>query len=256
MRSFDFNSSLGKKESTVPSSSLLLGEEALLSLGIAPLEGTSDPEDQRGEEGHGGDEKADGTAPNIRTLVAGEFSLLREGLKSVVSNKGLGIVAETHRFEEVPQLARSTDSEVALLATWNSAAPATLLESFRDLPPSCKGMCLLPSAGYKLNSTLLEAKANVPCLPITSAPEKIVFTILRAVRAGNEKAKASRRLGHEQLTIREMEVLGILARGKRNEEIARSLFVTTATVKAHLTSIYRKLEVESRAEALALYSHL
>ena len=53
------------------------------------------------------------------------------------------------------------------------------------------------------------------------------------------------------LTERERTVLAAAARGERNKEIARRLSVTEHTIKAHLSSIYTKLEVDSRAAAVA-----
>lgn len=54
------------------------------------------------------------------------------------------------------------------------------------------------------------------------------------------------------LTVREREVLACLVRGARNQEIAAELYLSPATVKTHLSSIYAKLEVRSRQEATAL----
>jgi NarL family two-component system response regulator YdfI len=53
------------------------------------------------------------------------------------------------------------------------------------------------------------------------------------------------------LTERECSVLQAVARGERNKEIARRLHVTEHTIKAHLSSIYNKLDVDSRASAVA-----
>jgi DNA-binding CsgD family transcriptional regulator/pimeloyl-ACP methyl ester carboxylesterase len=50
---------------------------------------------------------------------------------------------------------------------------------------------------------------------------------------------------------RELEVLVLLAAGRSNQEIARTLFVTVGTVKTHLNAIYRKLDVHSRTQAIA-----
>lgn len=52
------------------------------------------------------------------------------------------------------------------------------------------------------------------------------------------------------LTSREQEVLKLLVEGYRNQEIASSLYITVATVKAHLTTIFEKLEVDSRSRAI------
>ena len=60
----------------------------------------------------------------------------------------------------------------------------------------------------------------------------------------------------EPLSERELEVLQLAAAGKSNREIARELFVTAGTVKAHIKNIYRKLDVHSRTQALVRASEL
>jgi LuxR family maltose regulon positive regulatory protein len=55
----------------------------------------------------------------------------------------------------------------------------------------------------------------------------------------------------EPLSQRELEVLHLIALGKTNQEIAQQLIVAPGTVKAHTSSIYRKLEVTNRTEAVA-----
>jgi LuxR family maltose regulon positive regulatory protein len=54
----------------------------------------------------------------------------------------------------------------------------------------------------------------------------------------------------ETLSRREMEVLELIALGRTNQEIARQLIVSPGTVKAHTASIYRKLDVANRTEAV------
>jgi DNA-binding CsgD family transcriptional regulator len=53
------------------------------------------------------------------------------------------------------------------------------------------------------------------------------------------------------MTAREVEILGLLAEGLGNKEMARRLLVSEATVKSHLTHVYAKLGVDSRAGAVA-----
>ena len=54
------------------------------------------------------------------------------------------------------------------------------------------------------------------------------------------------------LTAREKEILALVAKGNSNSQIAQKLFVREVTVKTHLNSIYRKLNVESRVQAVLL----
>jgi DNA-binding NarL/FixJ family response regulator len=107
---------------------------------------------------------------------------------------------------------------------------------------------------------LLQAGASGYVLK-DDAPETLVRAI-RAVAQGEEWVsprvaktllQTARDNGKEEaskLTPREMEVLRLMANGSRNEEIAESLFVTVQTVKNHIRNIFRKLEVETRVEAV------
>jgi len=54
------------------------------------------------------------------------------------------------------------------------------------------------------------------------------------------------------LSAREIEVLAILATGRTAKEIGKDLYLSEATIKSHLSNIYRKLEVKNRTAALAL----
>jgi len=56
--------------------------------------------------------------------------------------------------------------------------------------------------------------------------------------------------GNTNLSHRECDVLNLLSRGACNQDISISLGVTISTVEKHLTSIYKKLEVKSRTEAV------
>ena len=73
-----------------------------------------------------------------------------------------------------------------------------------------------------------------------------------APRARDRERRATSS-GLGSLTAREREVLNLLARGNSNREIAEELVITNKTVKNHLSRIYEKIGVHSRAEAIALW---
>ena len=64
-------------------------------------------------------------------------------------------------------------------------------------------------------------------------------------------AKVAQRVSGEALSAREIEVLQRMAAGKSNKEIGAELFISEGTVKSHVKSIFTKLNVISRTEAVA-----
>lgn len=90
-----------------------------------------------------------------------------------------------------------------------------------------------------------------------SAPGDIVDAVVRAADGGTvlSPALAQRvvaRMGRAraELSAREVEILAAVARGLGNREIARSLFISEATVKTHLVHVFTKLDVDSRTAAV------
>lgn len=85
-----------------------------------------------------------------------------------------------------------------------------------------------------------------------------LFQCIREVHAGRTflppavAAKLAERLTGEELSPRELEVLRLLAQGKPNKLIGADLEITEVTVKSHVQSLFRKLNVLSRTEALAV----
>lgn len=76
-------------------------------------------------------------------------------------------------------------------------------------------------------------------------------TIARKVVSAFHSPSANARQGSSnELTDREMELLRLLSTGLRNKEIADNLYISIDTVKKHVNNIYRKLHVQSRAEAV------
>lgn len=107
------------------------------------------------------------------------------------------------------------------------------------------------ASGYiykvRLATQLCEAINTVMKSEIYLPPE-VAMGFFRHFQAdADSSAKVCCKL---HLTEREQEVLHWLTQGACNEEIAKNLYVTVATVKAHLTSIFDKLKVTSRAQAI------
>jgi len=109
------------------------------------------------------------------------------------------------------------------------------------------------ASGYLLKQTprtkLLEALRDVHAggSPMTSNIARKVVQAFQQVRSASEEP--------DELSAREKEVLDLLARGFLYKEIAESLGISVPTVNTYIRRIYEKLQVRSRAQAVAKYSH-
>ncbi|MDQ0793899.1 DNA-binding NarL/FixJ family response regulator [Streptomyces sp. B1I3] len=114
------------------------------------------------------------------------------------------------------------------------------------------------------SDTLPAIEAGATGYLLKDAPRDELFTAVRAAADGRtvlSPAVASRLVslvrapaapGHESLSTREREVLGLVARGTSNREIAAELFISEATVKTHLAHVFAKLGARDRAAAVAV----
>jgi len=106
-----------------------------------------------------------------------------------------------------------------------------------------------PAAGSPI--AVSELAAPRPEGTVVEAPAGSVTSAVPAV-AGLETIAAGDRVVPHVLTARELEILAAIASGRTNAQIATDFFLSTKTVMHHSVSIYRKLEVRGRAEAVAL----
>jgi DNA-binding NarL/FixJ family response regulator len=99
------------------------------------------------------------------------------------------------------------------------------------------------------------------CLSKTLEAERLI-TELEAIVDGEQRVSTFEELadptvvaatpgGQWGLTYRESEILALLTNGMRNKEIAAALYIGSETVKSHLTSVFQKMGVSSRAEAIS-----
>lgn len=119
-----------------------------------------------------------------------------------------------------------------------------VLSSFQD-HESVYAMLRNGAVGYLTKSTLSEDL--VETIRVT-AQGKMVFSKEIVDRLVSPPQPAT----DYQLTDRELEVLVILAEGLTNQQSARSLSISTSTLKFHMSNIYQKLGVQTRSEALVL----
>lgn len=114
---------------------------------------------------------------------------------------------------------------------------------FRALESGASGYLVKPVAPARLLEAIAEAHAGGS--PMSSQIARLV------IRTFHERGQAKRQLG--QLTSREEELLGLIARGDAIKQVADHLGISVRTVGTHLRRIYQKLQVQSRSAAVARF---
>lgn len=205
----------------------------------------------------------------IRVLLADDHVLVREGTRQLLSQEpDLLVVAEAGDGEEAVRLAAETHPDVALIdiampklngieATKQiksiSPTTAVLILSAYDDDQYVFALLEAGAAGYLLKNVrgreLIEAVRSV------YAGESVLHPVIaRKVidRLNLPVSSTSEETTDQSLTERELEVLSLAAKGLSNKDIADQLYLSARTVQAHLSTIFSKLEVGSRTEAVVL----
>ncbi len=202
------------------------------------------------------------TDSGIRILVADDHPMLREGLVAVLSTQpDFEVVGEAADGSETVRLAERQKPDVILLDLEmpNLDGVATL-ERLRDVGSETRTIVF---TAYDTDERILGAlRAGARGYLLKGASRAEIFDAIRTVHSGGSllgPVVTTRLLEHierddeqersNSLTPRELEVLALLVRGRKNSEIADSLFVSERTVKFHVSSILAKLGAENRTEA-------
>jgi DNA-binding NarL/FixJ family response regulator len=201
--------------------------------------------------------KPRGKKERIRILIADDHSVVREGLVSLVKRKSdMVVVAEASNGREAVQLWKEHRPDVTLLDLRMPELDGVgAIKEIRELDENAHIVVLTTYDGDEDIYRAIKAGAKAYLLKDT-ARDALVETV-RRVHAGETylppqlAAKLAERVSGEALSPREIEVLQRMAVGKSNKEIGAELFISEGTVKTHIKSIFNKLDVVSRTEAVA-----
>ncbi len=193
----------------------------------------------------------------IRILIGDDHSVVREGLVSLVKRKSdMVVVAEASNGREAVELWKEHRPDVTLLdLRMPELNGVGAIKEIRELDGNAQIVVLTTYDGDEDIYRAIKAGAKAYLLKDT-ARDALVDTV-RRVHAGETylppqlAAKLAERVSGEALSPREIEVLQRMAVGKSNKEIGAELFISEGTVKTHIKSIFSKLDVVSRTEAVA-----
>jgi DNA-binding NarL/FixJ family response regulator len=219
---------------------------------------------------------ANKASTSTRIVVADDHDLIRAGIRLVLDRQSdLEVVGEASNGREALELCRRLRPDVVLMDV--SMPEMDGLAATRAIKQDNPAIGVLILTGFQNPDYLFEAlKAGVAGYILKDAPKSELIDAIRRVLNGEllldpslaaellrkmarEKEKESlgsqpepkkgRKALLEPLTDRECEVLGLLARGQTNREIAQNLVVSPWTVKAHVGHIIGKLGVSDRTQA-------
>jgi len=206
------------------------------------------------------DEKKSAAASKdrIRILIAEDHTVVRDGLVAIVrQEKDMEVVAETGDGHQAVELWKRHRPDVTLMdLRMPSLDGVNAIYEIRAADPDARIIVLTTFDGDEDIYRGMRAGAKSYLLKDVRRDE--LFQSIREVHAGRTfmpsviACKLAERINAEVLTPRELEVLRLVAEGKPNKLIGADLAIAEVTVKSHVQSVFRKLNVLSRTEAIAV----
>lgn len=195
-------------------------------------------------------------------MIADDHRLVLDGIRRALEEDGgFEIVGETQSGMQVlPLVAREKPDLVLLDVRMPHMDGLACLDEIHRRHPEIKVVMLSASTSGDLIEAALRRGASAYVVKSVD-PDDLPATLRQALEGNLHTAlglESDERSGAKALglTEREVTILGALARGLSNDEIAKEFWVAPQTVKFHLTNIYRKLGVKNRTEATRLaYQH-
>lgn len=193
----------------------------------------------------------------IRVLLADDHAILRSGLRLLLATASeFEVVGEAADGEEAVLLAQRLKPEIVLLDVsmpkLDGLSACAQLRAFPAPPPQVLMLTMHDDPAYVARARSAGAAGYLP----KRVADDELLAALRAVAGGRgywraAPAPAALPEGFERLTEREREVLGLLAEGFTNQQIAEKLVLSVRTVETHRAHLHEKLGVSGRAALVA-----
>ncbi|MFJ9677844.1 response regulator [Streptomyces sp. NPDC101194] len=197
--------------------------------------------------------------PPVRILLCDDHAVVRAGLLALLgSEPDIEVVGEAGSGEEAVALAAKLTPDVVLMDL-QLGEGIDGVEATRRIAATDAHVLVLTTYDTDADITrAIEAGATGYLLK-AERPEEL-FAAIRSAAQGRttlsppvaSRVMARMRKPRPGLTDRELDILAQLSQGLGNRDIARTLFISEATVKTHLGRIYDKLGVDTRAGAVAV----
>jgi DNA-binding NarL/FixJ family response regulator len=207
------------------------------------------------------------TTPTIRVLVADDHPVVREGLRKMISlTDDIEVVGEAADGEDAVAMVAAMRPHVVLMDVRMPGMDG--VEATKQIRTDTPATEVIVLSNYDEDRYVFDAlRAGAKSYLLKDASPERLADAIRSVARGEStldsgvisrvvsefQSMGTRGLGvGQRLTARELEIVQCLVDGRSNQETADVLVVSEKTVKSHLTSIYRKLEVRGRGQAIVV----
>jgi DNA-binding NarL/FixJ family response regulator len=196
------------------------------------------------------------SAGKIRVMCVDDHPIVRDGIASIINlQPDMTLVGAAATGKEALERFFELHPDVALV---DLRLPDTsgfdLIKKIRDKSPNARIVVLSSHEGDVDIQRALEAGAQG--YVVKGIVREELLETIRTVHAGKRRLpaavaqKLAEHMADEPISSRELEVLSLMASGKRNKEIAGDLSIAEDTVKMHVRNILSKLQVNDRTEAV------
>jgi DNA-binding NarL/FixJ family response regulator len=192
----------------------------------------------------------------IRILCVDDHRIVREGIELIIARQpDMQVAASAASGEESIEMFRRYRPDVTLMDLQLGAMSGVdAIRVIRREHPDARIVVLTMFQGDEDIFRALQAGAATYLLKDTLSDDLI--RVIREVHAGKQpvrpevEARLAERAAGPTLTPREIQVVGLIAEGMRNKEIAAALGISDETVQVHVKSIFWKLKVKDRSAAM------
>lgn len=209
---------------------------------------------------------ADITAGRIRLGILEDQQIFRESLVALFQGLGMDVVAQGRDVEGFLTQVREVKPDVVLVDLRLERPDSRevedglkVVEALREQQPQTRALILSSVRELPVMERCFQAGAAGFLSKLTVSGTELVTAVEQVARgewvvpadfmSPSQAARAERPATPlDRLTLREREVLGLVASGADNLQISARLGITERTVKAHVSNLYRKLGVQNRVE--------